>query len=76
MTSSATEACGLLPADEEFAATIAALLGDEARRAELSAAGLRRVPQFTLTRMLDSYEKVLFDLDRGVCQVHGFRLAR
>jgi hypothetical protein len=29
---------------------------------ELSASGLRRVPQFTLARMLDSYEKVLFDL--------------
>lgn len=56
------DGCGLLPADEDFAATIASLLGDEARRAELSAAGLRRVPQFTLARMLDGYEKVLFDL--------------
>jgi phosphatidyl-myo-inositol alpha-mannosyltransferase len=56
------DGCGLLPADKDFAATIASLLGDEARRAELSAAGLRRVPQFTLARMLDGYEKVLFDL--------------
>jgi glycosyltransferase involved in cell wall biosynthesis len=54
--------CGLLPADDDFATTIAALLGDEARRAELSRAGLRRVSNFTLTRMLDSYEKVLFEL--------------
>jgi phosphatidyl-myo-inositol alpha-mannosyltransferase len=56
------ERCGLLPPDEEFAATVAALLGDETRRAELSAAGLRRASQFTLTRMIESYEKVLFDL--------------
>jgi glycosyltransferase involved in cell wall biosynthesis len=56
------EGCALLPADEDFAVTIAGLLGDEERRAGLSAAGLRRVPQFTLARMLDSYEKVLFDL--------------
>jgi glycosyltransferase involved in cell wall biosynthesis len=56
------EECGLLPADDDFASTIAALLGDESLRAALSAAGLRRTAQFTLTRMLDSYEKVLFDL--------------
>jgi glycosyltransferase involved in cell wall biosynthesis len=54
--------CGLMPSDDDFAKTIATLLADEARRAELSAAGLRRVGQFTLARMLDSYEKVLFDL--------------
>jgi phosphatidyl-myo-inositol alpha-mannosyltransferase len=56
------ESCGLLPADEEFAATVAALLSDESKRNELSAAGLRRASLFTLTRMLESYEKVLFDL--------------
>jgi phosphatidylinositol alpha-mannosyltransferase len=56
------EGCALLPGDEDFAATIAALLGDGARRATLSAEGLRRASQFTLTRMLESYEKVLFDL--------------
>jgi glycosyltransferase involved in cell wall biosynthesis len=54
--------CGLLPTDEEFAATVAALLGDEAKRAELSAAGLTRASHFTLTRMLENYEKVLFEL--------------
>jgi glycosyltransferase involved in cell wall biosynthesis len=54
--------CGVLPTDDEFAATVAALLGDEGRRAELSAAGLQRASQFTLTRMLESYERVLFDL--------------
>jgi len=56
------DGCGLMPADDDFARTIATLLSDEARRAELSAAGLRRIPQFTMARMLDSYEKVLFDL--------------
>ena len=56
------ESCGLMPGDEQFAATVAALLDDKAKRAELSAAGLRRASQFTLTRMLESYEKVLFDL--------------
>jgi phosphatidyl-myo-inositol alpha-mannosyltransferase len=54
--------CGLLPSDHEFAATVATLLGDGSRRGELSAAGLRRASQFTLTRMLENYEKVLFDL--------------
>ena len=54
--------CGLMPGDEDFAATVASLLGDAGARADLSAAGLRRASQFTLTRMLESYEKVLFDL--------------
>jgi glycosyltransferase involved in cell wall biosynthesis len=56
------EGCGLLPADEDFAATVAALLDNETWRAQLSAAGLQRAAQFTLTRMLESYERVLFDL--------------
>jgi phosphatidyl-myo-inositol alpha-mannosyltransferase len=54
--------CGLLPADEDFASAIAALLSDDRRRAQLSAAGLRRVREFSLARMLDGYEKVLFNL--------------
>jgi phosphatidylinositol alpha-mannosyltransferase len=54
--------CGLLPDDEAFASAVAALLGDETRRDEMSAAGLHRAAQFTLTRMLERYEKVLFDL--------------
>ena len=54
--------CGLLPADEDFTATVAALLSDEAKRSELAAAGLRRASHFTLTRMLESYEKLLFEL--------------
>lgn len=53
---------GVLPTDDDFALTVAALLGNETRRAELAAAGLQRASQFTLTRMLESYEKVLFDL--------------
>jgi glycosyltransferase involved in cell wall biosynthesis len=56
------DGCALLPGDAEFASAIAALLGDAPRRAELSAAGLRRASEFTLTRMLESYEKVLFEL--------------
>ena len=68
-------ACGLLPADEEFAAErVAALLGDEARRAELlDDRGLRARRCTLARRMLDSYEKVLFDLTGVLCQVHGFR---
>jgi hypothetical protein len=31
-------------------------------RARLSEAGLRRAKEFSLTRMLDAYEKALFDL--------------
>jgi glycosyltransferase involved in cell wall biosynthesis len=54
--------CGLMPADDEFAGAIAALLSDPGRRAELTAAGLRRANELSLTRMLDGYEKVLFDL--------------
>jgi len=53
---------GLLPSDEEFAATIVTLLGDESLRHVLAAAGIRRAAQFTLTRMLDSYEKLLFEV--------------
>jgi glycosyltransferase involved in cell wall biosynthesis len=55
-------ACGLLPSDNDFAQTVAMLLGDGARRSELSAAGLKRAQRFTLTRMLDGYERVLLEL--------------
>jgi glycosyltransferase involved in cell wall biosynthesis len=54
--------CGLMPADEDFASSIAALLSDDSHRDRLSAAGLRRAKEFSLTRMLDRYEKVLFEL--------------
>lgn len=54
--------CGLMPADEDFASAIASLLGDEEARVRLSRAGLMRAQDFSLARMLDGYEKVLFEL--------------
>jgi phosphatidyl-myo-inositol alpha-mannosyltransferase len=54
--------CGVMPADEDFASAVASLLGDEAARARLSRAGLMRAQDFSLARMLDGYEKVLFEL--------------
>lgn len=54
--------CGLMPADEDFASAIASLLGDESTRARLSQTGFARAQEFSLTRMLDGYENVLFEL--------------
>jgi glycosyltransferase involved in cell wall biosynthesis len=54
--------CGLMPADADFAGAVSTLLANETRRAELSAAGLRRAREFSLTGMLDGYEKLLFEL--------------
>jgi glycosyltransferase involved in cell wall biosynthesis len=54
--------CGVMPADEDFASAIASLLSDEAARARLSRAGLARAQELSLARMLDGYEKVLFEL--------------
>jgi phosphatidylinositol alpha-mannosyltransferase len=54
--------CGLMPTDAEFARTVTTLLADEVQRAELSSAGLRRARHFSLTRMLDGYEKLLFEM--------------
>jgi glycosyltransferase involved in cell wall biosynthesis len=54
--------CGLMPTDEDFASAIAALLSDDAQRMRLSDAGLRRAQEFSLARMLDGYERVLFEL--------------
>jgi phosphatidylinositol alpha-mannosyltransferase len=55
-------ACGLMPADADFASAVSRLLADETRRAELSTAGLRRARGFSLSGMLDGYEKLLFEL--------------
>jgi glycosyltransferase involved in cell wall biosynthesis len=55
-------ACGLLPDDDEFASTISELLSDESLRAALAEAGVRRAREFTLARMIDEYEKLLFEL--------------
>lgn len=54
--------CGVMPVDEDFASAVASLLGDEAARTRLSRAGLMRAQDFSLARMLDGYEKVLFEL--------------
>lgn len=53
---------GVLPTDEEFVATVTSLLSDDARRAALAAEGITRALEYSLTRMLDGYEEVLFDL--------------
>jgi glycosyltransferase involved in cell wall biosynthesis len=50
---------GLLASDEDFAATLTALLHDSGRRAALSAAGLARARDLSLERMLDGYEALL-----------------
>src|SRR5262249_36511912 len=47
---------GALPADVEFGLAISALLSDAETRAALSARGLRRARDFSLTIMLDRYE--------------------
>jgi glycosyltransferase involved in cell wall biosynthesis len=54
--------CGLMPADEDFASAIAALLSDDTQRTRLSEAGIRRAQEFSLSRMLEGYERVLFEL--------------
>ncbi len=43
-------------------AKLAALLGDTARRRELSACGLSRAREYSLSRMLGNYEELLFEL--------------
>jgi phosphatidyl-myo-inositol alpha-mannosyltransferase len=55
-------AYGPMPADADFADVVLSLLADPERRATLSTAGLRRAREFSLTRMIDAYEDVLFDL--------------
>jgi len=55
-------AFGLLSSDAEFAATVADLLADDARRLALECAGLRRAIDFSLDRMLDGYERILTSL--------------
>lgn len=50
---------GLLPDDESFAKVLVELLGDPARRADLTERGLRRSAVYTLDRMIDAYEALL-----------------
>jgi glycosyltransferase involved in cell wall biosynthesis len=53
---------GVMPNDEDFATAIVTLLGDEAQRARLSEAALQRAHEFSLTKMFDEYERLLFEL--------------
>ena len=53
---------GVLAGDEEFGARISSLLSDEQARDALSARGLRRAEEYSLSLMLDRYEALLFDL--------------
>ena len=53
---------GVLAADEEFGRSISALLSDAQARDALSARGLCRAREYSLTVMLDRYEALLFDL--------------
>ncbi|HEY6361443.1 MAG TPA: glycosyltransferase family 4 protein, partial [Vicinamibacterales bacterium] len=53
---------GVLAADEEFGDSISSLLSDEQARAALSARGLCRARDYSLSVMLDRYEALLFDL--------------
>jgi glycosyltransferase involved in cell wall biosynthesis len=53
---------GLMPVDADLADAVLSLLADPERRATLSAAGLRRAREFSLARMLDAYEELLFEL--------------
>ena len=59
---------GLMPADTDFAETVASLLGDDERRAVLSTRGLERAGDFSMARMLDAYEDQLFELTRSYAE--------
>jgi glycosyltransferase involved in cell wall biosynthesis len=58
-------AYGVMPPDTEFARAISDLLGDEQRRAMLTAGGLKRARELSLDRMLDGYEQILTDLSEA-----------
>jgi glycosyltransferase involved in cell wall biosynthesis len=53
---------GVLAADEKFGVSISSLLSDAQARDALSARGLCRAREYSLTVMLDRYEALLFDL--------------
>jgi glycosyltransferase involved in cell wall biosynthesis len=53
---------GLMPSDADFANAVVALLDDPLRREALVTAGFRRAREFSLRRMIDAYEDVLFEL--------------
>lgn len=51
---------GLLTKDEEFGRALIEILNDEDRRRRMAAAGLARAHTYSLERMIDSYEELLF----------------
>ena len=53
---------GVIVADEAFGESISSLLSDEQARAALSASGLGRAREYSLSLMLDRYEALLLDL--------------
>lgn len=63
---------GLLPSDADFMSTVSKLLADSARRAALSALGLDRAREYSLSTMVDRYEDVLY----GLTEVHAKSVAR
>jgi hypothetical protein len=60
-----------MPADSDFADVVSGLLADRERREELTEAGLHRSLQYSLARMLDGYEGLLFEL----AEVHADSVA-
>lgn len=62
---------GLMPSDADFGSAVVALLADASRRNALATAGLRRAREYSLRRMIDAYEGVLFEL----AEVHASSLA-
>jgi phosphatidylinositol alpha-mannosyltransferase len=55
-------AYGALANDTDFAKTLSSLLADPQARAALSARGLARAREYSLTTMLARYEELLFEL--------------
>jgi phosphatidyl-myo-inositol alpha-mannosyltransferase len=53
---------GVLAGDREFGERISSLLSDDQSRSALSAGGLCRAKDYSLSLMLDRYEVLLFDL--------------
>jgi phosphatidyl-myo-inositol alpha-mannosyltransferase len=56
---------GELVEDERFGERLSELLSDRARREELTARGLGRAAEYSLSKMLDRYEELLVSVCRG-----------
>jgi glycosyltransferase involved in cell wall biosynthesis len=64
--------CGVLATDASFAGELTAILGDAPRRAALTAQGLCRAREYSLSRMVGEYEELLYELT----EVHAGSAAR